>query len=85
MRDSLVAAEEGGSVRDPELEEAKRPCCTEEEPESYVWQQNADRTWDKERPVDENNHGLDCCRYMVAHLDLVNNEVQRRGRTLLKL
>ena len=74
---SLVAPDAGSSERDPELEEARRPCCTEEEPESYVWQQNADKTWNKEKPVDENNHGMDATRYMVAHLDLVDNGVQK--------
>jgi hypothetical protein len=82
MRDSLVAPDEGSSERDPALEEARKPCCTEEEPESYVWQQNADKTWNKERPVDENNHGMDATRYMVAHLDLVDNEIQRLPRLL---
>ncbi len=59
LRDSLVR-------RDPELEEAKLPTCTEEEVEGYVW---ADKRT-KEEPVKENDHGMDSTRYMVAHKDL---------------
>ncbi|HEY0429001.1 MAG TPA: phage terminase large subunit [Pyrinomonadaceae bacterium] len=57
LRDSLVE-------RDPELVEAKKPLCTEDEIEEYVWDE------DKEAPVKENDHGCDCMRYMVAEIDL---------------
>lgn len=61
--------------RDAELDEAKRPCCTEEEVTGYVWdrgsamQQAADKP-PKEIPVKENDHGMDAMRYMVAERDL---------------
>lgn len=57
LRDSLVE-------RDPELVEAKKPLCTEDEIEEYVFDE------DKETPVKENDHGCDCTRYMVAEIDL---------------
>lgn len=62
LRDALVA-------RDPERVAAKRPCCTEEEIGGYVWQTAGGRQRGEE-PVQEDDHGMDCLRYMVAHLDL---------------
>lgn len=58
LRDSLVE-------RDPLLAEVKRPTCTEEEIESYIWQNGT-----KEAPVKENDHGCDTMRYMAAYRDL---------------
>lgn len=58
LRDSLVE-------RDPALEEAKKPCCTEEELPGYIWADTA-----KERPKKVNDHGADDMRYMIASLDL---------------
>lgn len=57
LRDSLVE-------RDHDLADAKKPTCTEEEVESYIWDAN------KERPVKDDDHGMDTTRYMVAHKDL---------------
>ncbi|HXG66939.1 MAG TPA: phage terminase large subunit [Blastocatellia bacterium] len=59
LRDSLVG-------RDPQLAEDKRPTCTEEEFEGYVWQEAGA----KEMPVKQDDHGLDCVRYLVAYKDL---------------
>ena len=61
LRDSLVE-------RDRRLEEAKKPRCTEEEMDSYVWREA--RTGLKEEPLKQDDHGNDALRYMVAHLDL---------------
>ncbi|MDA8189602.1 MAG: phage terminase large subunit [Dehalococcoidales bacterium] len=60
LRDSLVD-------RDPLLEEAKKPTCTEEEIEGYVWNDKVKR----DEPVKANDHGMDPMRYVVAHIDLV--------------
>lgn len=60
MQGTLVA-------RDPELEDAKKPCCTAEEFDGYVW---ADKET-KEEPVKVNDHGVDMVRYMVMHFDAV--------------
>ena len=57
--------------RDPELVDAKKPTCTEEEVVGYVWAVkpgNADGL--KEEPVKENDHGMDAMRYMIAERDL---------------
>lgn len=58
LRDSLVQ-------RDYDLAEAKKPTCTEEEIEGYVWQ-----TGSKEAPVKEDDHGNDTMRYMSSYRDL---------------
>jgi len=49
--------------RDAALVEAGRPASTVEEFDGYVWQT------DKELPVDQDNHGMDVCRYITMHLD----------------
>jgi PBSX family phage terminase large subunit len=61
LRDSLVE-------RDPCLTDAKKPCCTEEEFDSYCWNQKEKRRKDDE-PVKLNNHGQDAMRYLVMHAD----------------
>jgi phage terminase large subunit len=65
LRDSLVR-------RDPLLEEAKKPTCTEEEIDSYVWDEVAggrlgERILEQPRPIDD--HGMDAMRYVVMHLE----------------
>lgn len=60
MRDALVEA-------DPWLEEQAKPTCTAEEITGYVWAHS--RIGIKEEPVKEDDHGMDCLRYMVAHRD----------------
>lgn len=57
MRDSLVD-------RDPNLDERKLPCCSEEEIESYVWDTRANRRQGEE-PLKENDHGMDATRYIT--------------------
>jgi len=59
LRDSLVE-------RDSVLVDAKRPLCTEEEIEGYVWSDKAR----KDEPVKENDHSMDSMRYMIAHRDM---------------
>ncbi len=68
LRDALVG-------RDTSLDEAKKPCCTEEEFEGYIWDQatakiNPDGSYRAELPVKKDDHGLDGTRYMVAYFDL---------------
>lgn len=67
VRDAVVE-------RDPALDDAKRPCSTEEEFDGYVWDTRAGRKKGEE-PVKENDHGLDALRYMVAHQDLKHRAV----------
>jgi phage terminase large subunit len=61
LRDSLVR-------RDTELDEAKRPCCLEEEIEGYVWDMTGGKAL-KDEPIKLNDHALDCMRYLVMHAD----------------
>ncbi len=49
--------------RDEELARLKRPLCLEDEPEVYIWKRGADGQA-KDEPVKENDHGLDCVRYL---------------------
>jgi phage terminase large subunit len=50
--------------RDPELDDAKRPTCGEEEMDCYVWNTA------KDEPIKENDHSADALRYMVTYFDL---------------
>ncbi|MEU6397866.1 phage terminase large subunit [Streptomyces cinnamoneus] len=63
LQDALVE-------RDPDLEAAKKPTCTEEEITGYVWAVKPGGAL-KEEPLKENDHGMDAMRYMVAQRDLV--------------
>jgi phage terminase large subunit len=57
--------------RDQELARAKKPTCSIEEVESYIWKQGqGGSTKAKEEPVKENDHGQDVDRYIVARRDL---------------
>jgi PBSX family phage terminase large subunit len=67
LRDSLVE-------RDEALAQASRPLNTEQEFDSYVWAKGVDGRPNKEAPVDDNNHGLDELRYMVAYVDKITDE-----------
>lgn len=62
MRGALVE-------RDPALDEARKPCSTEEEITGYVWAVKPGGT-SPEVPLKENDHGMDAGRYIVAARDL---------------
>jgi phage terminase large subunit len=55
--------------RDRILADKKLPTSTEGEIESYVWDVSNGRK-KGETPVDADNHGMDCLRYMVAECDV---------------
>lgn len=59
--------------RDELLVRDKLPTCTEEEIGGYVW------NVDKDAPVKKDDHGMDCMRYLVAHLDLRPHGNPMRG------
>jgi hypothetical protein len=61
MRDALIE-------RDPELTDAKKPLCTADEFPAYVWDTGSGKA-PKEQPLKVNDHGVDCVRYLVAHVD----------------
>jgi PBSX family phage terminase large subunit len=63
FRDCLVK-------RDEDLAKRKRPTCSVEEFNVYVWAKKADQS-EKEEPQKENDHGMDVDRYIVARFDLM--------------
>jgi phage terminase large subunit len=74
VRDALIGD------RDPSLAETARPCCTAEEVEGYVWAKTAAGEEKPETPVDKDNHGMDCMRYLCAHVDdVADNDVKFWG------
>lgn len=58
MEDSLIET-------DQDLLEQRMPTKTTDEFDVYLWANSATR----DMPVDKDNHGMDCIRYMIAHLD----------------
>jgi PBSX family phage terminase large subunit len=61
MRDSLVQ-------RDEALVDTRKPVCTEEEIEAYVWPQSGSGK-NLDQPVKRDDHGMDAMRYLVAFAD----------------
>ena len=64
LRDSLVERD----VTLDNSEKKKAPACTIEEFESYEWDESNGRKRG-ELPVDKDNHGMDCTRYLIMHID----------------
>lgn len=64
-RPRLFLLRDSTDERDADLEDARKPCSTEEEFDGYVWN---DRSR-KEEPVKKDDHGLDALRYLVQSLD----------------
>ncbi len=60
--------------RDQTLADAHRPVCTTDEILEYVWDPSsagrAAGETAREAPLKDNDHGMDCLRYVVAHADL---------------
>jgi hypothetical protein len=67
LRDSLVE-------RDVVLADKKLPTCSAEEVDSYVWDTRGGQKRG-ELPMDANNHGMDCTRYLCTYLDVRANGV----------
>lgn len=65
----LIFLEDSLVERDPELVDAKLPCCTEEEMDCYMWPHGQNGKTKKETPVDKDNHGCDDLRYAVMYAD----------------
>jgi len=61
FRDALVE-------RDQTLVMAKKPTCTEEEIDAYVWPKGVDGKAVKEQPVKVDDHGMDAMRYGAMYL-----------------
>jgi phage terminase large subunit len=62
MRGALVEA-------DTRLLDARKPIDSEQEFDVYMWPKGSDGKPMKEKPVDENNHGMDAMRYAVRYVD----------------
>lgn len=73
LRDSLVE-------RDPALEEARKPCCLEEEIEAYVWPQTS--SGKPEAPVKIDDHSCDAMRYVCAFVDRVAADPSHEQRVV---
>lgn len=58
--------------RDTELAKLKRPTCSIEEFDTYIWDPSAKKG---EQPKKQDDHGMDADRYMIAYFDLGVNEV----------
>lgn len=52
---------------DQALVDKKRPTCTIDEMDCYIWKKHRDGI-EKDEPVDRDNHGLDTLRYVVMSL-----------------
>jgi hypothetical protein len=67
---------EGALVEaDKDLQDRKKPTCTQEEIVGYIWDRGTTKAQldgkpPKEQPVKEVDHGMDAMRYMVAERDL---------------
>lgn len=68
LKDSLVE-------RDETLYNLRAPVCTEQEFDVYMWPKGKDGKAHKEVPVDKDNHGMDCVRYVTRWAD----DRQRQG------
>jgi len=55
--------------RDEALAAARKPCCTAEEFDEYVWPKSQDGRPVKEQPLKVNDHGMDCARYACMYAD----------------
>lgn len=55
---------------DQPLKDEGKPTSTAEEIPGYIWAPSPDGKPNKDQPHKENDHGADCVRYTVAHLDL---------------
>ncbi len=62
VKDALVEV-------DAELDGKYQPTCTEDEFAMYTYPIGVDGKPVKELPIDMYNHGMDCVRYMVMHVD----------------
>jgi phage terminase large subunit len=65
MRSALVAV-------DQTLIDDRKPTCTTEEIDGYVWEtlaNGSDTRNAKETPLKKDDHGMDTLRYFVAYID----------------
>lgn len=74
-RPRVYLCEDALVERDKALSDAKKPTCSLEEVVGYIWDRGTVQAQNvgkppKEHPVKEDDHGMDCMRYMIAERDL---------------
>ena len=62
---------------DPLLQEARKPLCTDQEVDGYIWKPTRDGSVNKEEPLKKDDHGMDTMRYLVAMIDEINPPDQK--------
>jgi hypothetical protein len=60
---------------DTSLREKRKPICTADEKDTYVWQESKEKRAEKEEPLKVDDHGCDAERYIVYLLDGVGATV----------
>lgn len=69
---------------DPVLRDSHKPTCTQDEVLEYIWDPAAARTATadtaREVPLKQNDHGMDCTRYLSSHLARGRPRVRVFGR-----
>lgn len=71
---------EGALVEtDPLLLETRKPTCTEQEWDSYVWKPATAAGITKEEPLKVDDHGMDGVRYFVAYVDRILPVEERKS------
>ena len=68
-RPRLFLMEGAREDRDESLDDSRKPTCTAEELDGYVWAKSADGRPIKEEPIKINDHGCDALRYACAYVD----------------
>ena len=66
---SIVLLRDSVMQRDQALNNARKPCSTEEEIAGYIWDVGAGKN-PKEQPLKTDDHGCDALRYLVAEKEL---------------
>jgi phage terminase large subunit len=70
---------EGALVEvDQYLVDTKKPICTEQEWESYIWKPATAAGISREEPVKVDDHGQDACRYFVSFVDGIRPVEERK-------
>ena len=69
-----------GALVEPDqvLLDVRKPICTEQEWESYIWKPATAAGLSREEPEKMDDHGMDATRYFVAFVDGVSPAVDRK-------
>jgi phage terminase large subunit len=78
-RPRLYFVRSATSTVDSDLGESGKPVSSLQEIEQYVWANDQAGRPNKEEPVKEFDHGMDCVRYIVAFVDGLRSRKRRAG------